>query len=260
MTTIDQTRQEAFGAIAHNNQATQPAVERHFPQALQEWLECQDFILGMKGASIDQKEFRNDSLFNLHGIANILSGLPIKNEIVRTGLLSYLTDSKNLNAAAAKAASFVEQVSNPVIDQLAEMPLEDKRSVLRYAQIIPSPIAAAYIGVSEYALKEWKNRRPVFGAQYAGGHCYSHAEMQIIANNRFWIAGDVNYEQRATSRNDEKSLDEILMVDYDIACSFTDPDPIDWLFDVPFSQMQKRPFRLSDLEKIRVAKLNGQQH
>jgi len=128
MTTIDQIHQEAFGAIAHNTQATQPAVERHFPQALQEWLECQDFMLGMKAISMGRKEFRNDSLRNLQGvIAKVNSGQPIENETVRLGLLIYLAESKKPHAVAAEVASFVEQVTLPVFDQLDETALEYKR-------------------------------------------------------------------------------------------------------------------------------------
>lgn len=237
------------------------AFDKQDSAQLKEWLECQDFILVMKAIAVGHTDVRNESLRYLQGIANIFSGEPIENEIVRVGLSLYIAEPKHPALAGEEVASIMSEMTIPVMEQLTQASLENKRAVLRYAKIIPSPIAAAYIGVSEHALNEWNNCHRLFGERYAGGHAYSLAEIQLIASNRFWMYSEMGADDtRSTESYDAKALDEVVLVDPEVAFAFTDASYGTLAAKLPFNQLIKRPFRLSDLEKIRVAKLNGQQH
>jgi hypothetical protein len=259
MTIIHQTRQETVGGIAHITPVANAAVNRSFPQALQEWLECQDFMLGMKVISMGRNEFRNESLRNLQGIiAKINSGQPIENETVRIGLLSYLAESKKPHAVAAEVASFVEHVTLPVLDQLDETALKYKRHVLGYAQIIPAAIAAAFLGLSEKNLTGWQQCWSIFGKSYAGAHCYSLNELRMIAANRGQIyTGLVADDVRVVATVADTALDEVVMVEEEVAAAFANMSCEEIHTKLPRNALMRRPYRLSDLEKIRFAKLNA---
>ncbi|MQA23639.1 hypothetical protein [Rugamonas rivuli] len=233
--------------------------DNKYNSQLKEWLECQDFMLGMKAISMGGKEFRNESLRNLQGIiAKINSGQPIENETVRIGLLSYLAESKKPHAVAAEVASFVEQVTLPVLDQLNETALKDKRHVLGYAQIIPAAIAAAFLGLSEKNLTGWQQCWSIFGKSYAGAHCYSLKELQMIAENRGQIyTGLVADDVRAVATVADTALDEVVMVEEEVAAAFANMSRKEISTQLPRNALMRRPYRLSDLEKIRVSKLNG---
>lgn len=243
----------------HNVQTTQTNQMTQYSDLMIEWLECQDFMLGMKQISMNHAGYRNNSLRNLQGIiAKISSGQPVENETVRIGLLSYLAGSKNPHEAAAEAASFVAEVTLPVLDQLEHSALEYKRQVLSYAQIIPAPIAAAFLGLSEKNLTGWQQYWSIFGKAYAGAHCYSLKELQLIAENRGQIyTGLVADDVRAVEAGADTALDEVIMVGEKVAAAFANMSGEEIRTQLPRNALMRRPYRLSDLEKIRVAKLNA---
>lgn len=226
---------------------------------LQEWLECQDFIVSAKAHSAGMLPVNVDSLRHFGVAAQYaFSVAHYNNEMIAKEMapafVSIFKASEVLENAAEKVAKKVK----PALEQLRAVLIQDKREVMRYMQIIPAAIAAAYVGVSEHALNQWNNYAQVFGASYAGSHCYSLEEAKMIANNRKWIYNTVDSDDfRITAPNDEKSLDEVVMVDCDVASAFTGLTHSELRYQLPRNQLAKRPYRLSDLEKIRVAKLNG---
>lgn len=234
--------------------------EKKYSNQLQKWLECQDFILSGKAHSLGMLPVNVNSLRHFDAVAQDAFSLPhYENKMIidelNPAFISIFKASGTIESAGKKIG---EKTETPLA-KLRQVSPHDKREVLRYAQIIPTAIAAAYVGVSEHALKEWASRSAVFGRTYAYAHSYSMAELNIIANNRFWIYSEVlNCAPRSTIP-DEKALDEIIMVDYDIAAAFTGLSNADLLKQVPPNQLYNRPFRLSDLEKIRVANLTAQQ-
>lgn len=144
----------------------------------------------------------------------------------------------------------------PDLVKLLSVPLRDKRDVLRHMQIIPTPIAAAYLGMSEDDLNKSKNNKYFeFGSPYLGNHCYSLEELNLIANNiemtevrdfkRHHLIKDVAHN----------ALDQVVMVDAVTACAFTNMPQEELVAKVPHTALQRRRYRLSDLEKVRIAKL-----
>lgn len=157
-----------------------------------------------------------------------------------------------------KLAEMAEASAKPGVEQLSDVSLREKREVLRYMQIIPTSIAAAYLGISETALNEWKGYYEAFGARYAGGHCYSLEELKLIANNRWWFyTCVVAHEIRVTDEGDEKTLDQVVMVDEKLAIALTDMARSELIEIMPRNPLLLRQYRLSDLEKFRIAKLNA---
>lgn len=224
-----------------------------------EWLECQDFILSAKAESIGMLPVNVASLRHFKAVSqDAFSVSHFKNKMIFDELApAYGLMFKGSHAMKVAAQNVIQKIKSP-LQQLPETPLANKREVLRYAQIIPSAIAAAYVGVSEHALKKWASMYKVFGKRYAGGYSYSLAELKIIAENRPWIYSEILFSKaRSTAPDDEKLLDEVTIVDYDVAAAFTDLSYEEVLKHVPPNQMYNRLFRLSDLEKIRVAKLNA---
>lgn len=240
----------------------EPAFESNYSAKLKEWLQCQDFILAAKAHSNGSLPVNADSLRHVGAIEQFaysrpyVQGLEMPDDMISV-FVAIFNDGETLESEAQEMAKKIK----PASEQLREVSIHDKREVIRYMQIIPTAIAAAYIGVSEHALNEWNNRRKVFGANYAGGHCYSLEELKMISNNRDWIYNTVDSDDfRITAPDDEKSMDEVVMVDNTVASAFTDLSNVELYQQLPRNQLTKRPYRLSDLEKIRVAKLNGQQH
>lgn len=243
----------------HNVQTAQTNQVTQYSALLTEWLECQDFILTGKAHQMGTLPVNVNSLRHFPAFAQQAVLMPHwQNQLIAAemtpSLFSIIKTSEAIEVAAVK----VREKVKPVLVQLYQASIHDKREVLRYAQIIPSAIAAAYVGVSEHALKKWASECKVFGNRYAGAHSYSLAELKIIAENRLWIYNEIVFcEERSTAQDDEKSLDEVTMVDYDIAAAFTGLSYQELLKQVPPNQLYNRPYRLSDLEKIRVAKLNA---
>jgi hypothetical protein len=227
---------------------------------LKQWLECKDFILCAKAHSIGVLPVNADSLRHFKAVAQCAFSVPhYENEKIVSEIAPSIAFVFKASNAMADAAAKVEEKIEPALEQLQVTPLGNKRDVLRHMQIIPTTVAAAYLGVSERSLHAWKKKEAVFGVEYAGSHCYSLEELKMIGNNRFWIY-DSNFEEiRITASDDDKSMDEVVMVDYDVAAAFTDLTYDELHKHLPRNQPYKRPYRLSDLEKIRVAKLNGLQ-
>lgn len=230
------------------------------PMGLKEWLECQDFILAAKAHQVGLLPVHTDSLLHFPAAAQYAVSIPHHmNELITSEMEPAFRFIFKASDVMKEVAAKICDKINPVLVQLREASLHEKREVLRYAQIIPTAIAAAYVGVSEHALKEWASKNAALGTRYAGARSYSLAELKIIADNRFWIYSEIlSCPPRSTTPDDEKSFDEVVMVDYDVAAAFTGLSYNDLLKQVPRNQLYNRPFRMSDLEKIRVAKLNAQ--
>ncbi len=234
------------------------ALTEQFSVTNKEWLECQDFIIASKAHKVGWMPVNVDSLRHFKALAqDAFSVSHYKNDMI----IDEIGAARCLIFKAAEIMEVAgEKISTKIkcpLEKLREVPPEDKRKVLRYAQIIPTAIAAAYIGVSDHALKVWSKYLQVFGANYAGGHCYSLVELKMIANNRSWIYCEIEAdERRIIASDDEKSLDEVVTLDYDFAAAFTGMTNEELREHLPRNQLSKRPFRLSDLEKVRVAMLN----
>lgn len=84
----------------------------------------------------------------------------------------------------------------------------------------------------------------------------------MIEKNMNWFENMNWYDGKATTaaaqvtaEPDETAFDHLLYLDTEIACAYTDMTPTELSKAVRRSAQSRRPFRLSDLEKIRVAKL-----
>jgi hypothetical protein len=238
------------------------AFDTNYAKPLKEWLECQDFILAAKAHQMGMLPVNAATLRHFPIVAQHAVSIPhLENELIFNEIQPALIGIFAAGAAIEDAAVKVSEKIKPVLKQLQDTSIRNKRDVLRYAQIIPTAIAAAYVGVSEHALKEWASLYQVFGSRYAGARSYSLAELNIIAENRFWICSEIlACAPRSTTPDDDKVQDEVTMVDYDIAAAFTNLSYSEVVKQLPPNQLYNRPFRLSDLEKIRVAKLNAQPH
>lgn len=165
------------------------------------------------------------------------------------------------NAITAEYASHDEYVA-----KLKAAPAKEKRKVAEGMAIIPTPAAAAFLGIPEVRLREMKYKA-MFGDIYMGRQCFSMDELALLAINpgwleRFWPSASAD----AIVLPNPAALDEMTFVDEDFACAYTDLDIYNLAKQVTPSRRRygtyndKHQFRLSDLEKIRVAKLNDQQH
>lgn len=203
------------------------ALDTNYATQLKKWLKCQDYILGMQDFSMRA-----------------------------TPMLS--VEVHRLKTSGAEVAKQLIAEGEPAIDQLRRAPLEYKRAVLSYMHIIPVSIAAVFLGLSEKNLNDWQQCWSIFGKSYAGAHCYSLNELYVIANNRGQIfTGLVAEEVRDVSTVAHTALDEVVMVEEKVAAALANMS-LDEIHDrLPRNALIRRPFRLSDLEKIRVAKLNA---
>lgn len=151
-----------------------------------------------------------------------------------------------------------KDLADPVA-QLSKAPLEDKRSYLRAAQVISAPVAAAYLGVTAGALSKFTTGHiNVIGGRYARGYCLSMDEVFMIEENPQWLAGAASLKNVSNvNAVDDSAFDYLLYVGEDVACAFTDMTPSELSKAAKQGTQALRPYRLSDLEKIRVAKLNA---
>lgn len=147
------------------------------------------------------------------------------------------------------------------VAQMSKAPLEDKRAYLRTVQVISTTVAAAYLGITAGTLSKFTAaHRNAIGGRYARGSCLSMDEVFLIEQNPHWQAGEVSRKDASEVKAvDDTTFDYLLFVDEDVACAFTDMEPSELRKAAKAGAQALRPYRLSDLEKIRVAKLNSQQ-
>lgn len=149
------------------------------------------------------------------------------------------------------------------VAKLKSVALKAKRNVLDTMAIIPTPTAAAYLGIPEVRLREMKYKA-MFGDVYMGRQCFSMDELALLAMNPGWVKyyTPVASEEQIVLPN-PAALYEMTFVDEDFACAYTDLDIYNLAKQAKPSQRRygtyniKHQFRLSDLEKIRVAKLTA---
>lgn len=148
------------------------------------------------------------------------------------------------------------------IEELELASVESKREILRSIPTIIVPVAAMYLGVKEVDLHRFKySCKGLFGARYMNRQCYSMDELHLIAKNPEWMHEyTVAKVQDADELPDLTALDDCIFLDKDLACGFTNMSDDELRGMVRRSYRKYAPYRLSDLEKIRVAKLNSQQH
>jgi hypothetical protein len=174
------------------------------------------------------------------------------------GELTRLTENDiKLKVAAFKI--FEGQDLVKPVAQMSKAPLEDKRAYLRTAQVISTTVSAAYLGITAGVLSKFTaSHRNVIGGRYARGYCLSMDEVFLIEQNPQWLAGDVSHEHADEVKAvDANTFDYLVFVGEDVACAFTDMEPSELRKAVKVGAQTLRPYRLSDLEKIRVAKLNS---
>jgi hypothetical protein len=223
---------------------------------LKDWLECKAFILAMKANHVTTFDFPDTSSLRMYdsSIDKIFEPQFSSNQLIDKQLRKVSPD----NLAMEMALNMAEEVAGAIkadLEQLKNTPLPHKREVLNHLQVVSSAIAAAYLGISENILNEMKNATgQLFGAQYHGGHCYSMEELNLIASNMRWMPS-CYVQDRAIEHVASYALDEIIMVDPIIAFYYTDETVLS--NGVPITSMLHRCYRLADLEKIRIAKLNA---
>lgn len=260
MFAINQPRQQTVSGIDYINDAMEVAAKRQYPADLQAWLECQDFILAMAGICMGYGDTSLKHLRHLIITArNSYVATAVRNQKIRAFLPNYVNGP--IWKEAMKWATDMEAQLPNAAAMLQAVPLKEKREVMRYVKIVPTPVAAAYLGITEDMLNNMKTSSPfAFGAHFAGGHCYSLEELNLIAQNLHWTCSWV-YEKVAVQLPDDSTvLDRVIMVDEYIATALTDTTAVELSKLLSTTEHTRRPYRLSDLEKIRVAKLNGVQH
>jgi hypothetical protein len=166
---------------------------------------------------------------------------------------------------AAQVGLFIAGQGKDLVDPVAllkKSPLEDKRTYLRAVPVISAPVAAAYLGCTTAAMNTFTAEHyHAVGDRYARGYCLSMDEVFLIEQNPQWLGDVVSQKDGgAIETTDGNTFDYLLYVGEDVACAFTDMMPSELRKAAKVGPQAMRPYRLSDLEKIRVAKLNGQQH
>lgn len=230
------------------------------PTDLQEFLECLDFILAMICVRMGHSTCNFKSL--RHFMISYSNGLFIahrRNSKILTFLTSAYTPDPfyNLQTASDWAESMQSQIADIKL-VLNRAGLADKREVLRYMKIITSPVAAAYLGITEKMLANLKNWESCnLGEQYAGGHCHSLEELNLIAKNLQWVCDWEYTNKPAHTAVDSSVLDYVIHVDEAIAMAITDTTAAELRGLVSMTENTRRPYRLADLEKVRVAKLHA---
>jgi hypothetical protein len=124
-------------------------------------------------------------------------------------------------------------------------------------KIITTPVAAAYLGISEHMLNNLKARCDrQFGATYAGGYCYSLEELNMIAQNLGWACDWIYTKEPVHADVDSTVLDYAIQVDEATAMAITDMTAAELQGLLTQTEHTRRPYRLADLEKVRIAKLS----
>ncbi|MCS0631664.1 hypothetical protein NX786_20260 [Telluria mixta] len=145
---------------------------------------------------------------------------------------------------------------------LRDVPLADKRKLMDAMPIIPVPVGAAFLGVAEADLHDINSQsRGAFGDMYLRRRCNSMNELLLIAQNPEWLHDRV--DSSALVLGNCRVLDSIIYVDIRTAAAYTDMELCEVDNQVKsngrFSYVYGPTYRVSDLEEIRVAKLNAQQ-
>jgi hypothetical protein len=229
---------------------------------LKEWLECKDFVLAMEGAYLGQLPVDTTSLrYYDESINSVFAHMCHDNDKINTELKKIVKPWFEASDYALVMALEVEKQIDSGLKQLQKTSLHHKREVLRHMYIIPTAIAAAYLGVTEDDLNGLKRSEgQLFGTQYLGGHCYSMEELNLIARNIGWLwhraalAADYEHKIVDVAHN---ALDQVVMVDEVVACACTNMTLAKLIKEVPHTALNRRRYRLSDLEKVRIAKLNA---
>lgn len=142
------------------------------------------------------------------------------------------------------------------MQQLAEAPLTNKRDVLRSMPIVTIPVAAMSLGLHPDALLTNENDcRAVFAALYIGALCYSLDDLRLIAENPHWILPRTFKAPLECQSRCSLIQDSLIFVDWEVATAYTNLalDELNKL--VRKSTHPSRPYRLADLEQVRMAKL-----
>jgi hypothetical protein len=152
---------------------------------------------------------------------------------------------------------------NKQISVLQDVPLKDKRNLLDDMPIVPVSVGAAFLGVAEADLHDVNAQNcGVFGNIYLRRRCNSMNELLLIAQNPAWLR-DRSDSSTALVLPDSSVLDSVTYVDIRTAAAFTNMDLDEVSEQVQsngrFSCYYGPTYRVSDLEEIRVAKLNAQQ-
>ncbi|WP_373991922.1 hypothetical protein [Duganella sp. BuS-21] len=230
--------------------------------ALKKWTTANTAHLTLKGALINEKIDTSNMISAAHGYmwgAYIQSA---KDQPIRKMIDKFkkLMEKEIKTQIAIFRVLDGKDLTTPVL-QLRKATLEDKRAFLRAAQVISAPVASAYLGVTSGTLNKFvTNHCHVIGGRYARGNCLSMDEVFLIEQNPKWMDGDVSHNDASeVNAVDDTTFDYLLYVGEDLACAFTDMTPLELRKAIKAGAQALRPYRLSDLEKIRVAKLNGQQ-
>lgn len=142
------------------------------------------------------------------------------------------------------------------VEQLRLASPTDKREVLRAVPLVSAPVAAAYLGITTGAMNEFAhNHFRVIGDSYAGGYCLSIDEIFLIEQNPHWLVGATSSDKVLDLEQANDAFDRLLYVSTDVACAFTDLPPFELSQAAHRSAQSRRPYRLSDLETIRIAQL-----
>jgi hypothetical protein len=147
------------------------------------------------------------------------------------------------------------------VQNLKEAHLVNKWDVLRTIPVVSAPVSASYLGVSSDALLTCENHcKAVFSMDYIGAACYSVEDLQMIAENAHWVLPHViKAPTDAQGRLMPVPLHKVF-VDWEVALAYTNSTMNELNKRVYKSTHPTRQYRVSDLEQIRIAKLNGQQH
>ena len=172
--------------------------------------------------------------------------------------VTMLTD-KDIVAQLAAFMSQNQKNLHAPIEQLRLAPMVDKRAVLMSIPMINIPVAAAYLGTTSAALHQFTtDHANVIGASYAGGYCLSIDEVFMIEQHLHWLEGKARpSHSRRPQQLDARVFDHFLYMDELVASFFADAELPEIRKGTNESAHLGRPYRLSDLEKIRVAKLQA---
>jgi hypothetical protein len=232
---------------------------------LQEWLECQDFIVAMKAYTRCVSPVNVSSLLNFKiELQPVWMYAKFPNQKIRAQISEYDTDYWDALSCTSEMADAVSADIATPVDQLKAASLYEKRKVLRYMQIFSPAVSAAVLGTTEDFVNELKGPEyedmVSFGGKYAGAHCYSMAELELVASNKVYVndrAYTSVFRKTSTTQLYDCMLDYVLLVDTETAMAFTDMTKAELNANVPQVGHSRRPYRLADLEKIRVAKLKA---
>jgi len=231
--------------------------------AMKKWTAVQVTYQKLQSSLINQKIDANATISATYGCMWGAYIRSVKDEPIRKLIdtVKKLTDKDVTAQIALFFAGQGKDLVDPVA-QLRKAPLEDKRTYLRAIPVISAPVAAAYLGVTTGAINSFtaEHSRAV-GDRYARGYCLSMDEVFLIEKNPQWLVGVVSPKGAdEVEAFDNSAFDSLLYVGADLACAFTDMTLSELRKAVKVGPQAMRPFRLSDLEKIRVAKLNAEKH